>query len=147
MCHSKKILLVKLYMLTTKPTLYGLDSTPDSLTPSTSYYIQKMFAENKGTTILPVSSTTGFGPLYWVASKNDTSTHVKLANYGADPQTVKVSIPDTSSGVLKMLSGPQFEGNRPHDVRIVPQRHGVSGPAGNYTVAMPPWGVAILAVA
>lgn len=106
-----------------------------------------MFAENKGTTILPVSSTTGFGPLYWVASKNDTSTHVKLANYGADPQTVKVSIPDTSSGALETLSGPQLEGNRPHDVRIVPQRHEVNGPAGNYTVVMPPWGVAILAVA
>lgn len=106
-----------------------------------------MFAENKGTTILPISSTTGFGPLYWVASKNETNTQVKLANYGADKQTIHVSIPDTSSGIVETLYGGQYEGNRPHDVRIIPQRHGLSSSSGNYTVEMPPWGIAILAVA
>lgn len=105
-----------------------------------------MFAENKGTTILPVTSSTGFGPLYWVASKNETNTQMKLANYGEDPQTINVNIPDTSSGTLETLSGGQYEGNRPHDVTIVPQRHGVSSSSGNYTVELPPWGIAILAV-
>lgn len=106
-----------------------------------------MWAENKGTTILPVSSTTGFGPLYWVASKNETTMQVKLANYGVEPQTVNVNIPGTSSGILETLSGGQYEGNRPHDITIVPQRHGLSSSSGNYTVDMPPWGIAILAVA
>ena len=134
-------------MLIIKPTLFGLDSSPNSLTPSTSYYTQKMFAESKGTTILPVSSSTGFGPLYWVASKNDTNLHVKLANYGSSPQKVNVSIPDTSSGTLEMLSGGRFQGNHPHDVKIVPRRHEVKGSSGSYLVQMPPWAVAILAVA
>lgn len=134
-------------ILMMKPTLFGFDSNPNSLTPSTSYYTQKMFAENKGTTILPVSSITGFGPLYWVASTNDTNLHVKLANYGSNRQTVNVSIPDTSSGTLEMLSGGQFQGNRPYDVKIVPKRREVKGSSGNYLVSMPPWAVAILAVA
>lgn len=130
-----------------QPTLFGLDSSPNSLTPSTSYYTQKMFAENQGTTILPVSSTAGFGPLYWVASKNDTNLHVKLANYGSSPQKVNVSIPDTSTGTLEMLSGGRFQGNRPHEVGIAPQRQEVTGSSGSYLVDMPPWAVAILAVA
>lgn len=129
-----------------KPTLFGLDSNPNSLTPSTSYFIQQMFAGNKGTTILPVNTTTPFGPLYWVASRNETTVQLKLANYGADNQTVVANIPDTKSGVLEMLAGPQFAGNKPGGVNIVPQRQRIVGERGNYTVEMPAWGVAVLAV-
>jgi len=107
-----------------------------------------MFAGNKGTSILPVDSTTGFGPVYWVASRNETAVQLKLANYGADNQTVIANIPDTRSGTLEILAGPQFAGNKPGDVNIVPRRERIvsEGGTGNYTVEMPAWGVAVLAV-
>lgn len=130
------------------PTLFGFSSNPNSLTPSTSYFVQQMFAGNKGTSILPVNSTTGFGPVYWVASRNETTVQLKLANYGADNQTVIANIPDTRSGTLEILAGPQFAGNKPGDVNIVPRRERIvsEGGTGNYTVEMPAWGVAVLAV-
>lgn len=107
-----------------------------------------MFADNKGTSILPVSSTTDFGPVYWVASRNETTVQLKLANYGADNQTVIANIPDMRSGTLEILAGPQFAGNKPGDVNIVPKRERIvsEGRTGNYTVEMPAWGVAVLAV-
>lgn len=108
-----------------------------------------MFAENKGHTILPVYSSVDFGPLYWVASKNDTGMQMKLANYGEDSHTLNISIPDTRSGVLEMLSGGQYQGNVPHDIRIEPERQDIqskSGDGGVYEIKMPPWGVAVLGV-
>ncbi|KAJ5175314.1 uncharacterized protein N7482_001191 [Penicillium canariense] len=128
------------------PTLYGFDSSPGSMTPSTSYYVQKMFASNKGDTILPVNSSSDFGPLYWVASKTNSTYYVKLANYGADEQNVTVSIPDTNSGRLEMLAGSQLQGNRPHDISIQTVITKVQNDSGNYTVNMAPWAVAALAV-
>lgn len=107
-----------------------------------------MFAGNKGTSVLPVNSTKDFGPVYWVASRNETTIHLKLANYGADNQTVIANIPDTRSGTLEMLAGSQFAGNKPGDIKIVPKRERIvsKGNSGNYTVEMPAWGVAVLAV-
>lgn len=43
--------------------------TPDSIYKSTSYYVQQMFAANKGETILPSSPTTN-DPFYYVVSQN-----------------------------------------------------------------------------
>ncbi|KAJ6106951.1 hypothetical protein N7512_010468 [Penicillium capsulatum] len=91
-------LLQHFKMATWSPTLYGFDSNPDSLTLSTSYYVQKMFATNKGDTILPVTASGEFGPVYWVASKKDSLYFVKLANYGSVLQSVTVNIPGTQKG-------------------------------------------------
>ncbi|KAJ5408957.1 hypothetical protein N7509_002840 [Penicillium cosmopolitanum] len=100
------------------PTMYGFNSSPESITPSTSYFLQQMFASNKGDTVLPVNSSAEFGPLYWVATKADTQYYVKLANYGPDEQNVTVKIPKTDSGKLKMLSGSRYEGNQPYSVNV-----------------------------
>lgn len=47
-----------------------------------------------------------------------------------------------------MLAGSQFAGNKPGDIKIVPKRERIvsKGNSGNYTVEMPAWGVAVLAV-
>lgn len=105
-----------------------------------------MFASNKGDTILPVQSSLDFGPLYWVASKTGSKYYVKLANYGPDEQNVTVSIPDTHSGRLEMLTGGQFQGNKPHDITIQTVTSEVQGDGGKYTVSMMPWAIAALAV-
>ncbi|KAJ5604899.1 hypothetical protein N7510_010053 [Penicillium lagena] len=128
------------------PTMYGFDSGPDSLTPSTSYFVQKMFASNKGHTVLPVTSSSDFGPLYWVASKSDSENYVKLANYGPDNQTVQVSVPGTRTGRLEMLAGEQLESNKPQDVTVQAVNQSVFNAQGNYAVNMPPWAVAVLVV-
>lgn len=128
------------------PTLYGFDSSPGSITPSTSYYVQQMFSTNRGSTILPVNSTAGFGPLYWVASHTSDTYYVKLANYGEDHQTVYVEVPDTKSGKLETLSGPRDGYNIPHNVTIKPVTKNVTVSHGNYTIEMTPWSVAVLVV-
>nr|QEI10540.1 GH51 alpha-L-arabinofuranosidase [Evansstolkia leycettana] len=127
------------------PDLFGLDSSPDSITGSTSYYVQKMFSTNRGSTILPVTSDAGFGPVYWVASVSGSTYYVKLANYGSASETVTINIDGTKSGTLEMLSGAEMGSNYPHNVTITPQTSSVSG-SGSFTVTMPAWAVAVLAV-
>lgn len=126
--------------------MYGFNSSPESITPSTSYFLQQMFASNKGDTVLPVNSSAEFGPLYWVATKADTQYYVKLANYGPDEQNVTVKIPKTDSGKLKMLSGSRYEGNQPYSVNVKTEHAEIEQGKGNYNVTMPPWAVAVLAV-
>ncbi|KAL4869846.1 hypothetical protein BDV12DRAFT_208176 [Aspergillus spectabilis] len=133
------------------PTLIGFDSSPGSLTRSTSYYVQKMFMTHRGNITHPVNSTANFGPLYWVATSNSNGNYqVKLANYGKERQIVNVNIPGTKSGKLEVLSGPQNASNLPHDVTITPVVKNISrqgdGNEDVYNFVIPPWGVAVLAV-
>ncbi|KAJ5580827.1 Glycoside hydrolase superfamily [Penicillium hetheringtonii] len=128
------------------PTMYGFNSSPESITPSTSYFMQQMFASNKGDTVLPVKSSTEFGPLYWVATKTDSQYYVKLANYGKDEQNVIIKIPKTKSGKLKMLAGSQYEGNLPYSVNIETKYTDVEQVEGNYSIKMPPWAIAVVEV-
>lgn len=126
--------------------MYGFNSSPESITPSTSYFVQQMFASNKGDTVLPVNSSADFGPLYWVATRANSQYYVKLANYGSDEQHVTVRVPKTKSGRLEMLSGSRYEGNNPYSVNVKPKYTEVEQVKGNYNVTMPPWAVAVLAV-
>ncbi|KAJ5692309.1 glycoside hydrolase [Penicillium macrosclerotiorum] len=128
------------------PDLFGLDSSPDSITGSTSYYVQKMFSTNRGLTILPVTSDSGFGPVYWVSSVSSSGTYyVKLANYGSDTETVTVNIDGATSGTLELLSGDETVSNYPHDISITTSTTSISG-SGTFTVQLPAWAVAVLAV-
>ncbi|KAL4736549.1 Arabinosidase A [Aspergillus similis] len=129
-----------------QPTLLGFDSRPNSLTLSTSYYVNRMFSTNQGSTVHRVRSTTGFGPLYWVATSNETAYQVKLANYGAANQTVNIRVPGVGKGVLEMISGPRDASNLPGNVKIVPVLRDIRAGREGYTVLMPPWGVAVLVV-
>ncbi|OQD82682.1 hypothetical protein PENANT_c020G11509 [Penicillium antarcticum] len=128
------------------PTLYGFNATPGSITPSTSYFVQKLFASNKGDTIVPVDSTADFGPVYWVASRTGSKAYLKLANYGKDQQTVQVRIPGTKTGKLEMLSSPKYHGNTPFNVQAQTVTTSVFSPSGHYSINMDPWAVAALIV-
>ncbi|KAL2867342.1 alpha-L-arabinofuranosidase A [Aspergillus lucknowensis] len=134
------------------PTLIGFDSSPGSLTLSTSYYVQRMFSTNRGDTVHPVNTTADFGPVYWVATSNRSSYQVKLANYGSERQVVNVRVPvgggGGDSGTLEVLSGPQNVSNLPHNVTITPETREVRrvGVGEGYTVDLDPWAVAVLVV-
>lgn len=111
-----------------------------------------MFSANRGDTILPVTSDTEFGPVYWVASSKTSSTYyVKLANYGSTAQTVVVKFSGqtfTTSATLTTLSGGQTVANYPGIVSITPKTSTVTGSAANgYSLSIPAWGVAVMAVA
>ncbi|KAL4990014.1 Arabinosidase A [Aspergillus falconensis] len=129
-----------------QPTLLGFDSHPNSLTLSTSYYVNRLFSTNQGSVVHRVHSTAGFGPLYWVATSNETAYQVKLANYGAANQTVNIRVPGVGRGVLEMISGPKYASNLPGDAKIVPHLRDIRAGREGYTVHMPPWGVAVLVV-
>ncbi|KAL3466117.1 alpha-N-arabinofuranosidase A [Aspergillus heterothallicus] len=129
------------------PTLLGLDSSPNSLTLSTSYFVQRMFSTNRGNYVHRVRSTHGFGPVYWVATSNATSYQVKLANYGEEQRTVIVHLPaDSGRGTLETISGPQDASNFPHNVTITPDLVRFSARSDVYTVFLEPWAVAVLVV-
>ncbi|TAQ87645.1 hypothetical protein B7494_g4034 [Chlorociboria aeruginascens] len=103
------------------PDLFGLNATPGSITGSVSFWVQKLFSTARGTTILPVTSTSNFNPLFWVASSTASGTYyVKLANYGTTTQSVTVTIPQATgmskSAELQVITGPSTASNYPLDV-------------------------------
>jgi len=134
------------------PDLIGLDSTPGSLTGSVSYYVQKMFSTARGSTILPVTSSVGFGPLYWVAGSTSSGTYyVKIANYGTTTESITVTIPKatglSASANLQILTGASTAENQPLDVLVQPVSSTVTGSAtGGWTFSLPGYGVAVLTV-
>ncbi|KAJ0414832.1 glycoside hydrolase superfamily [Aspergillus carlsbadensis] len=128
------------------PTLLGFDSAPNSLTPSTSYFTQRMFSTARGTYIHRVQSTAPFGPVYWVATSNASSYHLKLANYGAEKQVVTVRFPAAGRGTLEVLEGPRDASNLPRNVTVVPSITRFEGMSDVYTVFLGAWGVAVLVV-
>ena len=132
------------------PDLMGFNSSQGSITGSTSYYVQKMFSANRGSTILPVDADSAFGPIYWVASATSSGTyHVKLANYGKATESVTIKIPEASveSASLQLLSGSPDASNYPLAVAVSPK---TSTPTGNandgYTFSMPAYAVAVLSL-
>ncbi|KAK3937686.1 glycoside hydrolase superfamily [Diplogelasinospora grovesii] len=133
------------------PDLFGVNSTVGSITGSTSFWVQYMFSTHRGTTILPVTSDTNFGPVYWVASSQSGGTYyAKLANYGSAAASVTVKFSGTgfsTAAQLTLLSGPQLTANYPGIVSITPQTSTVTGSSSaGYTFSIPAWGVAVLAV-
>jgi alpha-N-arabinofuranosidase len=93
-------------------TVAVIKHTANEILHSTSYYVQKLFADNMGSATLPVTATGGgFGPVYWSATKNSTSTILKLVNYNgatgsANAINVAVQGSTKSTASLVLLSAP-----------------------------------------
>lgn len=107
-----------------------------------------MFATNHGTKTHPVKSDSDFGPIYWVASSNDTHYQIKLANYNPEKHTVNVQVPGAKkeTGSLEMLAGEENASNQPHSIVVTPTVHEIRNGSEGFTVRMPPYGVAVLVV-
>lgn len=133
-----------------QPDLFGVNSTVGSITGSTSFWVQNMFSSHRGTTILPVTASASFGPVYWVASSATGAYYVKLANYGSSMQAVTVRWTGetfSNAATLTLLSGPELTANYPGIVSITPKTSSLSGnSSAGYTFSMPAWSVAVLAV-
>ncbi|KAI8812771.1 glycoside hydrolase family 51 protein [Cladochytrium replicatum] len=134
-----------------KPNLVGFDSRAGSLTGSVSYYVQKMFANARGDTVLPVKSDVILGPLYWVATSSVSSYQVKLANYGEKAQNITLTLPDEghleSAAKLETISGPPAQVNLPFNVTLTPVASVVESVGQNvWNFIVPAYGVAVLVV-
>ncbi|KAI5777416.1 alpha-L-arabinofuranosidase E [Geopyxis carbonaria] len=139
------------------PDLVQFSSLPADLTRSTSYYVQLLFARNRGTHVLPVAADAARGPVYWVASVDAAGAaggaggaagtyYVKLANYGAAAASVTVRLAGATAGTLTLLSAPApTSNNQPGAPLATPVATSVQG-LGAFTVALPAWAVAVLAV-
>ncbi|KAL2826111.1 glycoside hydrolase superfamily [Aspergillus cavernicola] len=127
------------------PDLIPYTQTPDSVIETPSYYVQQMFSANRGDTILPVTSDAEFGPVYWVASSNEDSVIVKLANYGADVQDLTLSIPDVTGGHLTIVaSDDAAAANTDSETVVVPTEKDVTAAAdGSVAFTLPAWSVAV----
>lgn len=92
-----------------------------------------------------MTSDTAFGPVYWIASVDEWTYYMKMANYGSAEESVTINIEGAKSGTLQLLSGGELGSNYPHNVTINPQKREVSG-SGSFNVTLPAWTVAVLAV-
>ncbi|OJJ98875.1 hypothetical protein ASPACDRAFT_1881644 [Aspergillus aculeatus ATCC 16872] len=130
------------------PDLIPFTQDPDMAWGSTSYYVQKLFSENRGSTIKEVTSDSGFGPVYWVASNSDDTYYVKLANYGEKSESVSVTVPGAKAGSLSLVSDsdPDAANTDLEQNLVVPSVNKVKSSNGTFTFTMPAWGVGVLAV-
>ncbi|KAN0068573.1 Glycoside hydrolase superfamily [Elaphomyces granulatus] len=128
-----------------EPNLVIFNNDPNGVFLTTSYYVQQMFAANRGDTILPVQSDGPFGPVYYVASKASSKYYVKLANYGSSTQQIQVKIEGTNSGLLTVLSGNGGAANTFGSTPVLPRTTPVVPTLGAFDIVLPGWTVAVLA--
>ncbi|KAK7541754.1 Arabinosidase A [Phyllosticta citricarpa] len=133
------------------PDMISYDASPTGIVKSTSYYVEQMFAANHGDTTREVTSDTAFGPVYWSATADSSSGayYVKLANYGADVQSVSVSIEGaTGSATTTTLSGAETASNTLEAPdTVVPVSGSVDAVDGVFTLELPAWSVVVISTA
>ncbi|KAL1306356.1 hypothetical protein AAFC00_005070 [Neodothiora populina] len=124
------------------PDAVGYDAA-NGVTRSTSWFVQQLFSANRGDTILPVESDSGFGPAYWVASSAGNTNFVKLANYGDASQTISINIDGKTTATLTQLSGGQEDSNTPGEENVQPVVTAIDG-NGTFSFSLPAWSVSVL---
>ena len=131
--------------------LIGYDALTSYGSPS--YYVQSMFAANRGDAILG-GALGGVASMYYSATRDTTRNvmYVKVVNAASAAQLLHVTINGvaavTPSGTAMTLSGasPTDTNTLANPVHIVPSEAGVTnfGPKFDYTFA--PYSVTVLAV-
>ncbi|KAE8363236.1 glycoside hydrolase superfamily [Aspergillus caelatus] len=138
-------------------TVAAIKHTANEILYTISYYVQKLFAENMGTRTLPVSATNGgFGPVYWSATVNSSSTILKLVNYNGETgpsNAVVVNVEGSSKSTATLIS---LTAPNSTSVNNLPSLGGesstittttLSGSAGNFSVSFSnPYEIAILVI-
>ncbi|KAI4596410.1 hypothetical protein KJ359_005540 [Pestalotiopsis sp. 9143b] len=127
------------------PNLIPYHQSPDGLVFTSSYWTQQLFAQNSGDTTRAISSDTAFGPVYWSAVSSGTAYIVKLANYGAESQTVTIAIADKTAAILSVLGNddPAAANTDVASPIAAPVISTISGDS-SFSFTLPPWSVAVL---
>ncbi|KAE8167620.1 glycoside hydrolase superfamily [Aspergillus tamarii] len=135
-------------------TVAVIKHTANEILYTISYYVQKLFAENMGTRTLPVTATNGgFGPVYWSATANSSSTILKLINYNGETgssNAVVVNVEGSSKSTATFIS---LTAPNSTSVNNLPSLGGesstitLSGSGGSFSVSFSnPYEVAILVI-
>ncbi|PGH34989.1 alpha-N-arabinofuranosidase [[Emmonsia] crescens] len=133
------------------PNMIEFNHSPDGVVLlSTSYYVHQLFSIYRGRTILDVQSNSAFGPIYWVASKSDTSYIVKLANYSPDKHNIAITFDDKNidcTSSIHIVNGPPDASNVYRSIKVTPNKFAMSPDAdGKFELELPAWGVGVMVV-
>ncbi len=133
---------------------------PALTTLSTSYYVWQLLGQHIITRTLPTTSDIGYGPLYYVAGRNDQSKSYifKAAVYNSTNEAdvpVSVKFPGVAPGAvaqLTILSGPEnpYGYNDPFTrVNVVEttKKNVSAGVDGSFSFSLPNLSVAVLQTA
>ncbi|KIP05651.1 glycoside hydrolase family 51 protein [Phlebiopsis gigantea 11061_1 CR5-6] len=125
--------------------------TPGEVVRSTSFYVQKLFATNRGDQYLPSTLPNPTGTLFWSVSRLSTTQEViiKVSNTISTSAPLVFQLPFTNvatSGTLQVLTGAETAANTPEAPNaVVPTTSTIAtGKTLNFTAA--PFSVSVIRV-
>ncbi|KAL1724264.1 glycoside hydrolase superfamily [Schizophyllum commune] len=118
---------------------------------STSYYVQQLFAHNRGDEYLPSTLPERNGTLYWSVARNDSAVIIKVANLDTAEASVAFELPFDSiaeSGSVTYIAGAETDSNTPEQPDLVtPQTTSIdTGSTFNYTAPGSSFAVLVVGV-
>lgn len=87
-------------------TVSVIKHTANQVLHTTSYYVQKVFAEHHGQETVAVSTQfgEGIGPVYWSATKTGSRRYLKLINYYGSGSVVDVVFQGSFSTIAEVVT-------------------------------------------
>ncbi|KAF9880111.1 alpha-n-arabinofuranosidase a [Colletotrichum karsti] len=128
------------------PNLIPFTNKPNGIVYTPSYHVKKMFANNHGDVVVPVTADAEVNPVWWAASKKtDGQFIVKLANYASNSTEARIQIPGKAgleASFTSITAGPDDANSvETPDVIAAPAVINVSGDAdGIFTVELGQFG-------
>ncbi|KAL0573244.1 hypothetical protein V5O48_008712 [Marasmius crinis-equi] len=115
---------------------------------STSFYVQKLFAQNRGDSYLPSTLPAQNSSLHWsVARSGSTGLIIKVANAGSSAQTLRFALPFNNvatSGTLQLLTGAQTASNTPDTPNAVTPRNSTVAVGKTFNYQAPAFSVSVI---
>ncbi|KAI0646369.1 glycoside hydrolase family 51 protein [Trametes meyenii] len=126
--------------------------TAGSVIRSTSFYVQKLFATNKGDQYLPSTLPTKGGSLHWSITRSSKSgqTFIKVANAGNAAQSLTFQLDQFSSvsnpGTVQVIAGPETASNTPEAPNTVVPKTNTIQTGKSFTYDAPAFSVSVITV-
>jgi alpha-N-arabinofuranosidase len=136
-----------------RPNLIWLDNLNIYGTPN--YYVQKLFARNRGDVVLPVKLQAQSGKLHFASATRDETTGeviLKIVNGEATAAAVKVNVAGLATlphqAQITVLAGPNKldENSLLEPTKIAPQESTQQIANGNFLHHVPPFSVTVLRI-
>ncbi|EPS96452.1 hypothetical protein FOMPIDRAFT_47951 [Fomitopsis schrenkii] len=131
------------------PDLVSYDA--GTVYPSTSYYVQQLFAVNLGDEYIPSTLPTENGALYWSITRSSTSNdvYIKIVNPTSGNEDVEFDFAFSnvaSSGTLQLLHGAQTDSNTPTTQGLVTPQTSTITTGKTFTYTAPSYSVGVITV-
>ncbi|KAI0711223.1 glycoside hydrolase [Earliella scabrosa] len=132
------------------PDLISFDA--GSVIRSTSFFVQKLFANNLGDQYLPSTLPTRGGTLHWSITRSSRSgaTFIKVANAGSAAASLTFDLSQfstvASSGTLQVLTGAQSASNTPAAPNTITPKTSTLSTGRSFTYGAPAFSVSVITV-